>query len=211
MIYNKKFKEESKNSNSHILNQREKKMKYKGIKIYNPEVILRRKMKEYFEYKAAKEEAEDNNPEHKQKTKAKKDDKTLEEKMKEFKPILKIIQPYIDFLDKIKKLKEKEENKPEKEEKIANKNKRKTKKIKKKELEEIKKDDNNNEKSKENINNSNSLFTDPLMKEYQSEKEEILSDVYMKLILYQLEKDFPSDKNSIKASALRISKVSFPL
>ena len=46
------------------------KEKYKGIKIYNPEVILRRKMKEYFEYKAAKEEAEDNNPDHKPKTKA---------------------------------------------------------------------------------------------------------------------------------------------
>ena len=31
---------------------------------------------------------------------------------------------------------------------------------------------------------------------HQSEKENILSNIYMKLILYQLEKDFPSDKNS---------------
>ena len=34
------------------------------------------------------------------------------------------------------------------------------------------------------------------MIEYQSEKEDILSDVYLKLILYQMQKDFPTDKNS---------------
>ena len=170
--------------------------KYKGIKIYNPEVILRRKMKEYFEYKAAKEEAEDNNPEHKQKTKAKKDDKTLEEKMKEFKPILKIIKPYIEFMDKIKKIKEKEDNKTEKEEKKGrSKERKKTKRAKKKEIEEAKKEE-NVDKNKENLDQNKSLYNHTFMNEYQSEKEEILSDVYMKLLIYQLEKDFPSDKNS---------------
>ena len=32
------------------------------------------------------------------------------------------------------------------------------------------------------------------MAEYQNEKEEILSNVYLKLILNQLEKDFPTEK-----------------
>ena len=34
------------------------------------------------------------------------------------------------------------------------------------------------------------------MGEHQLEKEELLNEIYMKLILYQLEKDFPTDKNS---------------
>ena len=38
LIYNKSFKEESKDDNLHILTQREKKMQYKGIKI--PKLLL---------------------------------------------------------------------------------------------------------------------------------------------------------------------------
>ena len=49
LIYNKRFKEESKNSNSNILNQREKKMKYKGIKI--PKLLLNKNISDLFNTK----------------------------------------------------------------------------------------------------------------------------------------------------------------
>ena len=91
------------------------KEKYKGIKIYNPQKMLRNKYREYLEIKAAKEESE-NADQQKQKPKSKKDEKSLEDRIKEFKPILKIIKPYIEFLDKMSKLKEKEEKRKEKEE-----------------------------------------------------------------------------------------------
>ena len=173
------------------------KEKYKGIKIYDPQKILRNKMREYLEYKAEKEELE-NNQQQKQKPKTKKDEKTIEEKMKEFKPILKIIKPYIAFMDKMDKLKEKEEKKKEKEEKKRSKEKKKTKLKKNKSEQEGEDTRKNNiiDKSQENINQSGSLNNSSFMVEYQSEKEEILSEVYMKLIIYQMEKDFPTDKNS---------------
>ena len=90
------------------------KEKYKGIKIYDPQKILRFKMREYLEIKAAKEQSENTSQ---QKPKPKKDEKTLEERIKDFKPILKIIKPYIEFLDKVNREKEKEEKRREKEEK----------------------------------------------------------------------------------------------
>ena len=40
-----------------------------------------------------------------------------------------------------------------------------------------------------NINNSS-------LQESYMEKEELLSDIYMNLIIYQIEKDFPEDKNT---------------
>ena len=63
------------------------KEKYKGIKIYDPQKILRFKMREYLEIKAAKEQSENTSQ---QKPKPKKDEKTLEERIKDFKPIPKI-------------------------------------------------------------------------------------------------------------------------
>ena len=172
------------------------KEKYKGIKIYEPQKILRNKIREYLEYKAAKEESDNGNQKPKTKPIPKKDEKTLEEKIKEFKPILKIIKPYIEFMDRMNKLKEKEEKKKEKEEKKKAKERKKTKRKKTdKEGDDSKKDD-TVDKSQENINQSTSIYNNSFMGEYQTEKEEILSDVYMKLILFQLEKDFPSDKNS---------------
>ena len=101
-------------------------------------------------------------------------------------------------MDKMNKLKEKEEKKREKEERKRNKEKNITKIKRKKgdkDSEEIKKEE-PLEKSQDNLGSNNSLYNYPFMIEYQSEKEELLSKVYMKLILYQLEKDFPTDKNS---------------
>ena len=182
-----------KKTQSHLIKE-----KYKGIKIYDPQKILRNKMREYLEIKAAQEESENNNQQQKPKTKPKKDEKTLEERIKDFKPVKKIIKPYLEFIDRMNKLKEKEEKKKEKEERKRAKERKKTNKKKKKtdnEGEESKKDD-IFDKSQENVNQSNSFYNSSFMLEHQSEKEDILSDVYMKLILYQMEKDFPSDKNS---------------
>ena len=181
-----------KKTQSHLIKE-----KYKGIKIYDPQKILRNKMREYLEIQAAKDES-DNNNQQKLKAKPKKDEKSLEEKIKDFKPIKKIIKPYIEFIDKMNKLKEKEEKKKEKEERKRAKERKATSKKKKKtdnEGEGTKKDD-TSDKSQENINQSSSLYNSSFMIEYQSEKEDILSDVYLKLILYQMQKDFPTDKNS---------------
>ena len=173
------------------------KEKYKGIKIYNPQKMLRNKYREYLEIKAAKEESE-NADQQKQKPKSKKDEKSLEDRIKEFKPILKIIKPYIEFLDKISKLKEKEEKRKEKEERKKVRERTRTKlktKIKKtgKDDEENKKDE-VIDKNQDNTSQNNSSFGGTYMTEYQNEKEEILSNVYLKLILNQLEKDFPTEK-----------------
>ena len=170
------------------------KEKYKGIKIYNPQKMLRNKIREYLEYKSAKEEIE-NNPQQ-QKPKPKKDDKTLEEKIKEFKPILKIIKPYIDYMDKMNKLKEEEEKKKEKEEKKRQKERKKTKKKTKINTSNNENENDSLDKNQDNKSNINSIYNNGFMFTHQSEKENILSNIYMKLILYQLEKDFPSDKNS---------------
>ena len=168
------------------------KEKYKGIKIYEPQKILRFKMREYLEIKAAKEQSENTSQ---QKPKPKKDEKTLEERIKDFKPILKIIKPYIEFLDKVNREKEKEEKRREKEEKKREKEKKKTKikKKKGKDDENSKKDDTLDDKSQDNTTNqaNNITFTE----EFYPEKEELLSDIYMKLILYQMNKDFPTEKN----------------
>ena len=174
------------------------KEKYRGMKIYDPQKMLRNKVREYLELKAAKEEAEKEQQQKKEKPKPKKDEKTLEERLQDFKPISKIIKPYIEFLDKMNKLKDKEEKKREKEErkKTREKTRKQTKKkIGDKENEETKKEE-LLEKKQDNASQNNSLYNYPFMLEYQPEKEEILSKVYMKLILYQLEKDFPTDKNS---------------
>ena len=170
------------------------KEKYKGIKIYNPQKMLRNKMREYIEYKSAKEELE-NNPKE-QKPKQKKDDKSLEEKIKEFKPILKIIKPYIDYIDKINKAKEEEEKKKEKEEKKKQKGRKKSKSTIRIKTPSKENESETSEKNHDSKSNITSLYTNFFPVENLSEKEEILSNVYMKLILYQLEKDFPSDKNS---------------
>ena len=172
------------------------KEKYRGIKIYDPQKMLRNKVREYLELKAAKEEAEKEEKLKKEKPKPKKDEKTLEEKLQDFKPISKIIKPYIEFMDKMNKLKEKEDKKREKEERKKTREKPKTKrKVGDKEIEEIKKEE-PVEKNQDNAGQNNSLYNYAFMMEYQPEKEEILSKIYMKLILYQLEKDFPTDKNS---------------
>ena len=172
------------------------KEKYRGIKIYDPQKMLRNKVREYLELKAAQEEAEKEEKLKKEKPKPKKDEKTLEEKLQDFKPISKIIKPYIEFMDKMNKLKEKEDKKREKEERKKTREKPKTKrKVGDKEIEEIKKEE-PVEKNQDNAGQNNSLYNYAFMMEYQPEKEEILSKIYMKLILYQLEKDFPTDKNS---------------
>ena len=49
LIYNKSFKEESKDDNTHILTQREKKMQYKGIKI--PKLLLNKNISSIFNTK----------------------------------------------------------------------------------------------------------------------------------------------------------------
>ena len=174
------------------------KEKYRGIKIYDPQKILRNKMREYLEHKLAKEESDKNTQQQKPKSKPKNDEKTLEEKMKEFKPILKIIKPYIEFMDKMNKLIEKEEKKREKEEKKRTKEKKPTKIKKKKgdkDGEDLKKDE-TIDKNQENLNQNSSMNSSSILIEYQAEKEEILSQVYMKLLINQIEKDFPTDKNS---------------
>ena len=172
------------------------KEKYKGIKIYNPQEMFRNKMREYLEYKSAIEELEKNPQEKELKQKQKKDDKSLEEKIKEIKPILKIIKPYIDYVDKINKSKEEEEKKKEKEEKKNQKGRKKSKDTITIKTSSKENESETSEKNQDNKININSLYTNFFPVENLSEKEEILSNVYMKLILYQLEKDFPSDKNS---------------
>ena len=181
--------------------------KYKGLKIYNPEILLENKIKEYKEYKAYKEQPEKHLP-AKGKGKNKKEDpkKEMEEKIKEFEPVLKIINPYLEYLNKINKIKEKENNnnkgKKEKEEKKDDKKKgKKKKKTKNGQDEEKKNDITIDNKSQENItqddisNITNNNLTNMSLQESFLEKEELLSDIYMNLIIYQIEKDFPEDKN----------------
>ena len=168
--------------------------KYKGIKIYNPEQLLENKMKEYKEYKENKEQPDKHVATAKGKHKKKEDPKKeIEEKMKEFEPVLKIINPYIEYLNKINKVKEKEKTKKEKEEKKDDKkkNKKKKKNIKKNEEEKkkIEEDKTQDNITQEDININTS-------QESILEKEELLRDIYRKLIIYQIEKDFPEEKNS---------------
>ena len=116
---------------SHLINN-----KYQNIKIFDPQEILENKIEEYKELKEPVEKTT--------KSKNMKPNqleqliKEREDKLNNFKPILNIIQPYLDFIDK------------------------------------------NNEND---LNDSNY-------------KEDILTDVYINLLLYELEKVYPDDKES---------------
>ena len=96
-------------------------------------------------------------------------------------------------MNKINKVKEKEKTKKEKEEKKDDKkkNKKKKKNIKKNEEEKkkIEEDKTQDNITQEDININTS-------QESILEKEELLRDIYRKLIIYQIEKDFPEEKNS---------------
>ena len=175
--------------------------KYPGIKIYDPPKLLENKIKEYNEYKSLKEQTEKNlSAKGKNKNKNEEAKKELEEKIKEFEPILNIINPYIEYLDKINKKKEKENKENEKKEEKKEKKegeKKKTKK-KKKNVEEEKKSDitqDNKTQTQDNITQEDTSSISHNIKESYIEKEELLSDIYLKLIIYQLEKDFPDDKD----------------
>ena len=169
--------------------------KYKGIKIYNPQVLLESKIKEYQEIN---ERAEHQPTKGNKKNKKEESKKELEEKLKEFEPVLKIINPYIEYMKKIKEKEEKirKEKEKEKEEKKEGEKKKvkKKKKNKNNEDEEKKNDVTQDIKTQENFlqednNNNNPQENDELL-------DELLSDIYIKLIIYQLEKDFPDNKNS---------------
>ena len=177
--------------------------KYKGIKIYDPPKLLESKMKEYQEIKEMKEQPEKPSPPKTKHKNKKEDKKEIEEKIKEFEPVLEIINPYIEYVDKINKIKEKEkekENKTKKskdDKKEGEKKKGKKKKKKSVEKEEKKMDTTEGNKSQENMtqeDNTSSNYNNT--KENYYEKEELLNDIYMKLIIYQLEKDFPENANS---------------
>ena len=99
-------------------------------------------------------------------------------------------------MDKMNKLKEEEEKKKEKEEKKRQKERKKTKKKTKINTSNNENENDSLDKNQDNKSNINSIYNNGFMFTHQSEKENILSNIYMKLILYQLEKDFPSDKNS---------------
>ena len=174
--------------------------KYPGIKIYDPFKLLEDKVKEYKTIKEMPEKNTSAKGKHKNKNEESKKEK--EEKLKEFEPILNIINPYLEYLDKLNKLKEKENKEKEKEkEKEHDKKKGKKKKKNKNDEEEKKNDTINDNKTQDNLTqddntNSNSNTTRINIIENYNEKEKLLSDIYLKLIIYQLEKDFPDDKDS---------------
>ena len=193
-----------KKTQSSLLNE-----KYKGIKVYNPQKILENKIKEYKEIKAYKEQPEVHaSAKGKHKNKKEESKKEIEDKIKEFEPVLKIINPYIDYINKIKekenKIKKEKEEKKENEKKEGEKKKGKKKKKNKtivnnnNEDEEKKSDitQDNNKTQENNTQDDNSTNIHNSATENHFEKDELLSDIYLKLIIYQLEKDFPDNKNA---------------
>ena len=174
--------------------------KYPGIKIYDPYKLLEEKVKEYKTIIEMPEKNVSAKGKHKNKNEESKKEK--EEKLKEFEPILNIINPYLEYLDKLNKIKEKENKEKEKEkEKEHDKKKGKKKKKNKNDEEEKKSDTIHDNKTIDNLtqddnSNSNSNTTRMNIIESYNEKEKLLSDIYLKLIIYQLEKDFPDDKES---------------
>ena len=92
------------------------KEKYPNLKIYNPEEILRNKYNEYKELFDTDISIDNSNPKFKNMKPAQLEQlkQELEEKKEKFKPILEIIQPYIDIM----KQKESNENKEINEEDI---------------------------------------------------------------------------------------------
>ena len=122
------------------------KEKYPNMKIYDPEEIFRNKINEYKELYETN--IENSNPKIKNMKPAQLEQlmQEIEQKKEKFKPILDIIQPYLNII------KEKEN-----------------------------KEDNNN---KENINEKND--------------KEILSSIYMKLIIEELNKDFSETEEEIQ-------------
>ena len=189
-----------KKTQSQLINE-----KYKGIKIYDPQKLLENKMKEYQEIKELKEQPDKGAPAKGKHKNKKEDKKEIEEKIKEFEPVLEIISPYVEYMDKINKTKEKEK---EKEKESKNKktkgdkkdgDKKKGKKKKKNkgnEKEEKKMETTEGNKTQENMTQEDNTSSSYNTKENYYEKEEMLNDIYMKLIIYQLEKDFPNNIES---------------
>ena len=184
---------------------------YPNIKIYDPYNMLKEKINEYKEIY----ENSENNPKIKtmKPNQLEQYKKEIEEKKEKFKPTYDVIKPYIDFIQKQNEIAKIEEennnnstnvNKKSKEEKKSDK---KETKIKKKE------ENKNNEKNKENNKEKNEENNNIISKEKSiesinksktdidnsKEEEEILNEIYMKILLDELNKDFnETDDNILK-------------
>ena len=119
---------------SHLINN-----KYQNIKILDPQEIFEKKLEEYKELKEPVENITKNK--NLKPNQLEQLNKEREEKLEQFKPILDIIQPYLDITEK--------------------------------------NDENNNNLSLDEIN-----------------KEEVLNDIYINLLIYELDKLYPDDKES---------------
>ena len=182
---------------------------YPNLKIYNPENIFKDILNEYKELF----ENSENNP----KVKAMRPNqleqykKEIEEKKEKFQPTLEIIKPYIDFMEKEKEReKEKENELKSKEEENTKDNKTKDNKNNKDKKGEINKNNQKNDKAEQQKEESKNNDENPEInsikddkdnnndnKQFEEEKENILGEIYMKLLLKELEKDFNEDDQNI--------------
>ena len=195
---------------------------YPNIKIYDPEMIFRDKLNEYKELY----ENVDNNPKIKtmKPNQLEQYKKEIEEKKAEFNPIYEILKPYIDYTQKKSENLNEEnnqnnqnikdnENEKAKNEKAKN---EKTKKEKDKnetaKKEEESKNNNNIEKPNNNLskNNSNENINKSNINNQKEEEneEDILSDIYMKLFLNEINKDFNQNDEDI-LNKLNSNKTSY--
>jgi hypothetical protein len=118
--------------------------------------------------------------------------KEIEEKKEQFKETYDLIKPYIDFMQK-HKLDEPTKNTEEKDKNDKNDKKRKASDKKQEEKKKIddKTKENNNSKENIEINKNNNIN--------EEEEEKILNEIYMKMLLNELNKDFnDTDDNILK-------------
>ena len=180
--------------------------KYPNIKIYDPELILKNKINEY---KELYENAE-NNPKIKtmKPNQLEQYKKELEEKKEKFSLEYEIIKPYLDYIQNKREIEEKEkkekneikESKDKKERRGSIDNKRRESKIRKESKDENKNkkdnlEDNKNilkEKSKESFNNPQNF-----QEENNDEEREMIREIYFKLLINELSKDFNETEEEI--------------
>ena len=162
---------------------------YPNIKIYDPENLLKEKLNEYKELY----ENLENNPKIKtmKPNQLEQYKKEIEEKKNNFKPIFDIIKPYVDFIQKKKEI----ENILDEKDKNINENKKNKKEEENKNNNKDKKSNLSKNQSKENVNKSKNSIN--LSKKEEENEEEILSDIYMKLFLYEIKKDYNENEEDI--------------
>ena len=119
--------------------------KYPKIKLFNPEEILENKLEEYKQLKEPVEKSSKNK--NLKPNQLEQLNKEREEKLEQFKPILDIIQPYLDYIEQ----------------------------------------NNNSNDTNNNIN---------LNLHETNLKEDILTDVYINLLIYELDLAFPNNVES---------------